>query len=61
MNDNPIYTKRCYKCDEPVRMSGPEFHRDPQWWTICTRCRAILNTEAKYACTVEPAPAEQSS
>lgn len=44
----PQYTKRCHKCDDPVRMSGPAFVQNSQWWTTCPRCRSIIQTEAKF-------------
>ena len=43
------FSKRCYKCDEPVKMSGPAFVQDPQWFTVCRRCRDIVQAEAKFA------------
>lgn len=43
-----VIAKRCHKCDGLVRMSGPEFARDPQTWTTCQRCRDIINAEFRY-------------
>ncbi len=40
-------TKQCHRCDKPVRMSLPEFLRDPQNWTTCQVCRDWLAIEAK--------------
>lgn len=39
--------KQCHRCDKPVRMSLPEFQRDPQNWTTCKVCRDWLAIEVK--------------
>lgn len=48
MNDAPQVGKKCYRCDAFVRMTGPEFARDPNTWTICPVCRDKLAIEAKF-------------
>lgn len=54
MNTAPDFTKRCYKCDNIVRMTPEEFRASPNEFTCCERCKVTLNTEARFA--GEPIP-----
>lgn len=47
MTETEQPTKQCHRCDKPVRMSLPEFLRDPNNWTTCQVCRDTLAIEAK--------------
>lgn len=53
--------KICYRCEAFVRMSGPEFARDANTWTICPVCRDKLEIEARFAGQVVPQPEEASA
>lgn len=46
MNANTEFSKPCHRCENVVRMTADEFRADPQTWTTCEVCRAILTTEA---------------
>lgn len=55
MSAKETYSKNCYRCDQPVEMTGEQFlggtrHLDfSNDWTVCPDCKHNLAVEAHYA------------
>lgn len=57
MNNNPQFSKRCYRCPNLVRMTPQEFRASDGPFateTCCPVCRDKINVEAGFAGTQIP-------